>query len=67
MTNATGHVFDLYQNFWWLDRVLHACSILALTLWLALFVFDQTLDGKRGHRLALVLLMVSIGVVVGAP
>ncbi|WP_431269265.1 hypothetical protein [Dankookia sp. P2] len=64
--NVAGYVFDLYQRFWWFDRVLHACTILALTLWLALFVCGRALDGERGHRLLLVLLVASVGIAIGA-
>ena len=29
--NAAGYALDLYARFWWFDRVLHACTIFALT------------------------------------
>ncbi len=64
--NIAGYVFDLYQRFWWFDRVLYACTILALTLWLALFVCGRALDGARGHRLVLLFLIASVGVALGA-
>jgi hypothetical protein len=66
VANGAGYAFDLYQRFWWFDRALHACTILAVTLWLALFVCGRALDGERGHRLVLVLLLASVGIALGA-
>jgi hypothetical protein len=64
--NAAGYAFDLYAQFWWFDRVLHASTIFAITLWLALFVCNRVLDGKGGHEVLLVLVLASVGLAVGA-
>ena len=32
VANAAGYALDLYARFWWFDRILHACTILAVTL-----------------------------------
>ena len=64
--NIAGYAFDLYRQFWWFDRVLHACTILAVTLWLALFVFGRVIDGERGHSVLVVLLVASVGIALGA-
>ena len=64
--NIAGYAFDLYRQFWWFDRVLHACTVLAVTLWLALFVFGRALKGERGHGVLVVLLIASLGIALGA-
>lgn len=64
--NIAGYAFDLYQQFWWFDRVLHACTTLAVTLWLALFVFSNVLMKERGHSVLLFLLVASVGIALGA-
>ena len=66
VANVAGYVFDLYQRFWWFDRVLHACTILALTLWLALFVCVRLLDPRADYRLLRALLLASTGIALGA-
>lgn len=57
-------MLDLYQRFWWFDRILHACTIFALTLWLALFVCNQVL--RDGNGVLLVLMIASVGLAIGA-
>ena len=66
LANAAGYAVDLYQRFWWFDRVLHGCTILAVTLWLALFVFGPVIEGGRGRGFPAVLLLASVGVALGA-
>jgi hypothetical protein len=64
--NIAGYAFDLYRQFWWFDRILHACTILAVTLWLALFVLGKALTRERGHGVLVVLLIASVGIALGA-
>lgn len=64
--NIAGYAFDLYRQFWWFDRILHACTILAVTLWLALFVLGGALTRERGHGFLVVLLIASVGIALGA-
>ena len=65
--NAAGYALDLYARFWWFDRILHACTILAATLWLALFVCRRVLRGGRGGDGALLVLVIaSVGLAIGA-
>jgi hypothetical protein len=64
--NIAGYAFDLYRQFWSFDRVLHACTILAVTLWLALFVFSKALNKEHGHGVLVVLLVASVGIALGA-
>lgn len=64
--NAAGYLFDLYRQFWWFDRALHACTILALTLWLALFICARGLRGEPGQKLLTVFMLACVGVALGA-
>lgn len=64
LTNIAGYAFDLYQRFWWFDRVLHAATIFAVTLWLALFVFGRAFQAS--HAVLVALLIVSVGLAIGA-
>jgi hypothetical protein len=64
--NIAGYAFDLYRHFWWFDRVLHGCTILAVTLWLAIFVFNRVFNGEHSHRILTVLLLASLGIALGA-
>ncbi len=66
VVNAAGYLLDLYARFWWFDRILHACTIFAVTLWLALFVCRRVLQGGRGHDALLVLVIASVGLAIGA-
>ena len=63
--NAAGYLYDLYGQFWWFDRILHACTIFAITLWLALFVFGRTLKGENRYRILNLFLIASVGVALG--
>jgi VanZ family protein len=64
--NVAGYALDMYRRFWWFDRVLHACTVLAVTLWVALFVFGRALRGERGQGFLIVLLVASVGIALGA-
>lgn len=66
LANVAGYVFDLYQRFWWFDRILHACTLFALTFWAAIFLCAKVLNVTADHRLMRVLLIASVGVAVGA-
>ena len=66
LANAAGYLLDLYARFWWFDRFLHACTILAVTLWLALFVCRRVLRGGPGTDALLVAVIASVGLAIGA-
>jgi hypothetical protein len=66
IANVAGYAQELYGRFWWFDRVLHACTILALTFWMALFVFHRALRGGNGRGALLVMLIASVGMAAGA-
>jgi hypothetical protein len=64
VANGAGYAFDLYQRFWWFDRVLHGATTFAVTLWLALFVFMPAIRGQE--RALGCILLASVGLAGGA-
>ncbi len=66
VANAAGYALDLYARFWWFDRILHGCTIFAVTFWLALFVCNRVLGGGRGRDVLVVLMIASVGLAIGA-
>ncbi len=66
LVNVAGYVLDLYARFWWFDRILHACTIFAVTFWLALFMCNRVLRGGRGRDVLVVLMIASVGLAIGA-
>jgi hypothetical protein len=64
LANAAGYALDLYQQFWWFDRLLHAFTIFAITLWLAVIAFAPSF--RRGHAVRTFFLVASVGLAVGA-
>lgn len=64
--NVAGYFFDLYQQFWWFDRVLHGSTMLAITLWLAVVVFGRALQAAPPHRVLAFFLLASVGIALGA-
>jgi hypothetical protein len=66
VVNAASHAFDLYARFWWFGRVLHACTILAVKLWPALFVCRRARRGAPGRDAPLALVAAGVGLAVGA-
>lgn len=66
LANAAGYAFDLYGRFWWFDRVLHGCTLFALTFWGAVILCGRALNGPANHRLTRVLLIAGLGVALGA-
>lgn len=63
VANVAGYAADLYQRWWWFDRVLHPATIFAITLALGLLVFARAL--RDGHPALAVLLIASVGLAVG--
>lgn len=66
LANVAGYALDLYQRFWWFDRILHACTLFALTFWAAVFVCGKVLKGTADHRSIRLLLIACVGVAIGA-
>ncbi len=65
LANITGYMFNLYEQFWWFDHILHAYTIFAITLLLGLLAYGVVLTGLRNHKLLLVLMIASIGIAIG--
>lgn len=63
IANIAGYTSNLYQRWWWFDRVLHPGTIFAITLALALLVFARAF--RPAHPILIVLLIASIGIAVG--
>lgn len=66
VANLAGYALDLYQRFWWFDRVLHGGTILAITFWLGLFLCARRLHPSNGRDLGTVLLLACVGIAIGA-
>lgn len=64
VANVAGYAFDLYAMAWWFDRVLHAATIFALTLWLALIICAPAF--RPGQPLLAAVLIAGLGVAIGA-
>ncbi len=65
LANIAGYVFNLYEQFWWFDDVLHGYTIFAITLLLGLLAYGVVLIGHDNHPLLLVLMIASIGLAIG--
>ena len=64
--NIAGYALNLYKEFWWFDKVLHAYTTFAVTLPLALLLYREVLTGLRAHRFLLVLTIANLGAAMGA-
>jgi uncharacterized membrane protein YjdF len=64
--NVAGYALDLYSRWWWFDRLVHLATILALSLWLALFVVARALRPEHARGALAVLLFASVGIAIGA-
>lgn len=66
VANVAGYALDLYQRFWWFDRVLHGGTILAITFWVGLFVCARSLHPRKGRDLVAMFLLACVGIALGA-
>lgn len=66
VANIAGYALDLYQKWWWFDRVLHSATLFAMTLWVWLFVFAVTMHPERARSPHALVLIVAVGVAMGA-
>lgn len=66
LANVLGYTSSLYEQWWWFDRVLHAFTIGVITLWLGLFLFLDVLRPENAKSLRGFLLLLTVGVAVGA-
>gem|GEM_PF-6139039 len=66
IANVAGYALDLYDKWWWFDRVLHGFTILALTYWLAIFHVLPLIQPRFSAGIRSILLIVSVGIAAGA-
>jgi hypothetical protein len=65
LVNAAGYLWDLYDRFGWFDEAVHAYTTFALTLPLALLLYNVVLTGAQTHTILFVLTVASLGVAIG--
>jgi len=66
LVNILGLVWNLYAAIGWFDEVVHAYTTFALILPLILWLYGTLLIGAHDHRFRFMLLVVLIGLGVGA-
>lgn len=66
LANIAGYRFNLYDQWGWFDKVLHAYTLFALTLVVGVWTYGRVLMGQHRHTLLLVLVIGSIGAGIGA-
>lgn len=66
LANIAGYYFNLYDQWGWFDKVLHAYTLFAITLVVGLWTYGRVLIGNHQHTLLLVLVIGSVGVGIGA-
>ena len=66
LANIAGYAFDLYQRFWWFDRILHAATLFALTFWAAIFLCSKVLTPSLDRWLIRLTIISGLGIAVGA-
>jgi hypothetical protein len=64
LVNVAGYAFDLYEAFWWFDRILHGATLFAITFWFTAIVLGDAI--REGHDVLFVLLLSSFGIAIGA-
>ncbi|HEY3475291.1 MAG TPA: hypothetical protein VGK56_11820 [Anaerolineales bacterium] len=65
LANVAGYFWNLYDRFGWFDEAVHAYTTFALTLPLALLLYNIVLTGARTHTIPFILMVASLGVAVG--
>jgi hypothetical protein len=66
LASLASSVFNLYEEFWWLDEALHGFLTFSLTLVLALYAYGKVLAGRQHHQILLVLAIAGLGLACGA-
>lgn len=65
IANIAGYLWNLYQQIRWFDEVLHAFTSFALTLLLALLLYEMVLSGAQTRPILYVFTVASLGIAVG--
>jgi VanZ family protein len=66
LVNVAGYAWNLYDRWVWFDEILHAFTLFTLTLALALVLAGVVLTGVRQHAGLYVLVVLLIGLGIGA-
>src|ERR671910_2878390 len=66
LASLASSVFNLYEEFWWLDEALHSYFTFSLTLVLALYAYGKVLAGRQHHQILLVLSIAGLGLACGS-
>jgi hypothetical protein len=65
LINLASFVWDLYDQVWWYDKVVHIFTSFAFTLPLPALLRGRVLTGFRRHRFLMVVLITCLGVALG--
>lgn len=66
LVNIAGYVWNLYDRIRLFDEVLHAFTTFALTLPIALLLYEVILIGPRTRPVLFILTVASLGLAIGA-
>ena len=66
LANIAGYAWNLYSQVRLFDEILHAFTTLALTLPIALLLYEITLTGTRSHPLPFIVTVAGMGLAIGA-
>lgn len=66
LANVAGYVWNLYDQIRLFDEILHGFTTFALTLPIALFLYQVVLIGARTRPLLFVLMVAGLGLAIGA-
>ncbi len=61
-----GVFFNLYNQFYWYDEVVHTYNFFAFTLLVAFYAYGVVLTGAREHGFLLILVVAVFGLGFGA-
>ena len=64
--SGAGSVLNLYGEIFWYDEVVHGYNFFALSLVVAVYAYGPVLTGADRHGILLVLVIVGLGLALGA-
>jgi hypothetical protein len=66
LLNGAAYIWNLYQQWWWTDRVIHAFSIFTITVVLGVLLVGLVFNNFQDHKLLFILSVAGLGIAVGA-